>query len=596
MSKHSFLEKYFYVLKGKRRQLILMAVLFLTSSILELLGIGLIGPFVGAVVNPGLLDRIAPLNSLMNYLGVMGERDQIIVLGSVLLLIFIIKGVVAYGITRHIYAFTFYFRANLVEKLMKAYLNMPYQFYLERNSAAIVNSVIAHTKTMTDDMLLPSLKLCSDAIVLIAIGLFLFWVDPLAMLVLLVALGGTSAFYFRFVKPGVKAAGQEVAVQNEGLIRGVNQGIGGIKEIRILAAERHFLEHVSLSAKLCADSQKKFYTLIAIPRFLIETVFVIFVVLFALFTLYTGKSGDAMVATLAMFGVAGIRVLPAVVNISSALASMSYSGFALSELYRDLQYVERQSAGSGVAAFSSQSEDPIAAFRQLELDNISYAYPGAGRQAIDGISLAITHGQSIGLIGASGAGKTTLVDILLGLHQFDSGKLTVNGTDITEYGWSNWLQQVAYIPQNVFLADETLEKNIAFGISEESIDSTKVIEALAAAQLSQLVERLPDGVHTMVGERGIRLSGGERQRVALARAFYHNRNVFIFDEATSALDAETERQVIEVIESLHGQKTLIVIAHRLTTVKSCDVIFRLKEGRIIDSGRYEDVVDEHQFV
>jgi ABC-type multidrug transport system fused ATPase/permease subunit len=456
--------------------------------------------------------------------------------------------------------------------------------------------VIAHTKTMTDDMLLPSLKLCSDAIVLIAIGLFLFWVDPLAMLVLLVALGGTSAFYFRFVKPGVKAAGQEVAVQNEGLIRGVNQGIGGIKEIRILAAERHFLEHVSLSAKLCADSQKKFYTLIAIPRFLIETVFVIFVVLFALFTLYTGKSGDAMVATLAMFGVAGIRVLPAVVNISSALASMSYSGFALSELYRDLQYVERQSAGSGVAAFSSQSEDPIAAFRQLELDNISYAYPGAGRQAIDGISLAITHGQSIGLIGASGAGKTTLVDILLGLHQFDSGKLTVNGTDITEYGWSNWLQQVAYIPQNVFLADETLEKNIAFGISEESIDSTKVIEALAAAQLSQLVERLPDGVHTMVGERGIRLSGGERQRVALARAFYHNRNVFIFDEATSALDAETERQVIEVIESLHGQKTLIVIAHRLTTVKSCDVIFRLKEGRIIDSGRYEDVVDEHQFV
>lgn len=568
----------------------------MTSSILELLGIGLIGPFVGAVVNPGLLDRIAPLNSLMNYLGVMGERDQIIVLGSVLLLIFIIKGVVAYGITRHIYAFTFYFRANLVEKLMKAYLNMPYQFYLERNSAAIVNSVIAHTKTMTDDMLLPSLKLCSDAIVLIAIGLFLFWVDPLAMLVLLVALGGTSAFYFRFVKPGVKAAGQEVAVQNEGLIRGVNQGIGGIKEIRILAAERHFLEHVSLSAKLCADSQKKFYTLIAIPRFLIETVFVIFVVLFALFTLYTGKSGDAMVATLAMFGVAGIRVLPAVVNISSALASMSYSGFALSELYRDLQYVERQSAGSGVAAFSSQSEDPIAAFRQLELDNISYAYPGAGRQAIDGISLAITHGQSIGLIGASGAGKTTLVDILLGLHQFDSGKLTVNGTDITEYGWSNWLQQVAYIPQNVFLADETLEKNIAFGISEESIDSTKVIEALAAAQLSQLVERLPDGVHTMVGERGIRLSGGERQRVALARAFYHNRNVFIFDEATSALDAETERQVIEVIESLHGQKTLIVIAHRLTTVKSCDVIFRLKEGRIIDSGRYEDVVDEHQFV
>lgn len=594
MSKHSFLEKYFYVLKNKRRQLILMAGLFLVSSTLELLGLGLIGPFVGAVVTPGLLERFGLLSSTLNYLGINGERDRIIALGSILLLIFIIKGVVAYGITRHIYAFTFYFRANLVERLMKAYLNMPYQFYLERNSAAIVNSVIAHTKTMTDDMLLPSLRLCSDAIVLIAIGLFLFWVNPLAMLILLVALGGTSAFYFGFVKPSVKAAGEETAEQSEKLLRGVNQGIGGIKEIRILAAEQHFLEYVSHSANLCAASQKKFYSLLAMPRSLIETVFVIFVVLFAIFTLYTGNGGDVMVATLAMFGVAGIRVLPAVVNISSALASMSYSGFALSELYRDLRYVERQSAESGAEAFSSHSADPVAVFRQLELGNIHYTYPGAGRQTIDGISLVITHGQSIGLIGASGAGKTTLVDILLGLHQFDSGKFSVNGINISEYGWNNWLQQVAYIPQNVFLADETLEKNIAFGISEDRIDTAKIVEALAAAQLTTLVERLPDGVRTIVGERGIRLSGGERQRVALARAFYHNRNVFIFDEATSALDAETERQVIEVIESLHGQKTLIVIAHRLTTVRSCDTIYKLKDGRIIDSGRFEEVVVVNQ--
>lgn len=590
MTNPRFFEKYFYILKDKRRQLMLMAALFLASSVLELLGIGLIGPFVGAVVNPGLLDRLTTLNSIMSYFGVEGARDRTIALGFFLLLVFIIKGLVAYGIFRHISAFTFYFRSSLVQRLMSAYLRMPYQFYLERNSAAIVNSVIAHTKTMTDDLLLPSLKLASDSVVLFAIGLFLFWVDPIAMLVLLVALGGTSIFYSSIVKPRVKAAGQEVAVQNEALIKGVNQGIGGIKEIRILAAEQHFLEHVSLSSTLCADSQKKFYSLIAIPRFLIETVFVIFVVLFALFALYTGNSGDAMVATLAMFGVAGIRVLPAVANISSSLASMNYSGFALAELYRDLQYVE-QKAGVSSDQFS-QSLDPVGDFQQFDFDNIRYAYPGAGRQAIDGISLSITHGQSIGLIGASGAGKTTLVDILLGLHQFDSGKLSVNGIDISEYGWSNWLRQVAYIPQNVFLVDETLEKNIAFGVPDDCIDFARVNEAVTSAQLTQLVERLPDGIRTVVGERGVRLSGGERQRVALARAFYHNRSVFVFDEATSALDAETERQVIEVIESLHGQKTLIVIAHRLTTVKSCDVIYRLKDGRIIDSGRYEDVVDE----
>lgn len=591
MTNTSFLEKYFYVLKDKRRQLILMAALFLVSSVLELLGIGLIGPFIGAVVNPGLLDRFASFNSVMNYWGVIGARDRIITLGCVLLLVFVTKGVVAYGVMRHISAFSFYFRASLVERLMSAYLKMPYQFYLERNSAAIVNSVIAHTKTMTDDLLLPSLKMVSDSVVLIAIGLFLFWVDPVAMLVLLVALGGTSMCYSTIVKPRVKAAGQEVAGQNEGLIRGVNQGVGGIKEIRILGAEQHFLEHVRLSSKLCADSQKKFYSLLLIPRYLIETVFVIFAVLFALFALYTGNGVDTMVATLAMFGVAGIRVLPAVANVSSSLASMNYSGFALAELYSDLKYVERKSVGVGM---ENQLSTSLGAFRLLDIDNIRYAYPGAGRQAIDGISLVITQGQSIGLIGESGAGKTTLVDILLGLHQFDSGKFSVNGIDIAEYGWGSWLQQVAYIPQNVFLSDDSLAKNIAFGLSEDNIDPVRVTAAIESAQLTQLVARLPEGVHTIVGERGSRLSGGERQRVALARAFYHNRSVFVFDEATSALDAETERQVIEVIESLHGQKTLIVIAHRLTTVKSCDVIYRLKDGRIIDSGRYEEVVDDER--
>lgn len=592
MSTPGFFQKYFYVLKDKRRQLMLMAALFLLSSLLELLGIGLIGPFVGAVVNPSLLDRFTAINSIMNYFGIAGSRDRTIALGGFLLLVFIIKGGVAYGIFRHISAFTFHFRASLVQRLMNAYLRMPYQFYLERNSAAIVNSVIAHTKTMTDDMLLPSLKLASDAVVLLAIGLFLFWVDPIAMLILLTALGGTSVFYSRLVKPQVKAAGQEVAVQNEGLIRGVNQGIGGIKEIRILGAEQHFIEHVRLASTLCADSQTKFYSLIGIPRFLIETVFVIFVVLFALIALYTGNSGETMVATLAMFGVAGIRVLPAVANVSSSIASMNYSGFALSELYRDLQEVEQR--GGDTSAQAVQTVTSGNNFQHLSFEDVRYAYPDAGRQAIDGISLSISQGQSIGLIGASGAGKTTLVDILLGLHQFDAGKLSVNGIDITEYGWGNWLQQVAYIPQNVFLADETLAKNIAFGIAEDKIDAVRIDAAVADAQLTGLVARLPEGVRTMVGERGIRLSGGERQRVALARAFYHNRSVFIFDEATSALDAETERQVIEVIEGLHGQKTLIVIAHRLTTVKSCDVIYRLQDGRIIDSGRYEEVVNERQ--
>ncbi len=594
MSEPGFLEKYFYVLKEKRRQLMLIAALFIVSTSLEPLSIGLIGPFVGAIFNPSLLDRFNLLNSAMNYFSVSGSHNRLVALGSMLLLVFIIKGIATYGISRHIYAFTFNFRVRLVQRLMDAYLTMPYQFYLERNSAAIVNSVITHTKTMTDDLLLPSLKFTSDIVVLSAIGLFLFWIDPVAMVALLAALGGASAFYFRFVKPQVMAAGQETAIQNEGLIRGVNQGIGGIKEIRILGVEEHFLENVSLSSKRCANSQTIFYSLLAIPRFLVETLFVIFVIFFAFYALSKGSSGGIMVSTLAMFGVAGVRILPAVAQISSALASMNYSSFALLELYRDLRYVEQQTAYRGVSDKLNKAVDPESVFRQIDLKNIRYSYPGAGCQAIDGISLSISYGQSIGLIGESGAGKTTLVDILLGLHPFDSGNFSVNGIDIAKYGWNNWLQQIAYIPQTVFLIDETLEKNIAFGISEDKIEPDRVSEAVVAAQLAQLVGRLPDGIRTIVGERGIRLSGGERQRVALARAFYHNRSIFIFDEATSALDADTEQQVINVIEGLHKQKTLIVIAHRLSTVRSCDMIHRLQEGRIVNSGRYEDVVGERK--
>lgn len=582
----NFFKQYLYIMSDKRNHLFLMVTLFVSSSVLELLGISLVGPFIGSVVNPTFLERFTAVNSFMHYFGILNSRDQIAILGSILLLVFLVKGAVAYGIYYYISSFTFYFRASLVQRLMNAYLRMPYQFYLERNSASVVNSVIAHTKTMTDDMLLPSLKLTSDAIVLFVIFVFLFWVDPYAMMILLLTLGAVSATYNIVVKPNVKSAGEEVAIQNEGLIKGVNQAIGGVKEIRVWGVQQYFLDYIKLTSTLCARSQKKFYSLIGLPRFLIETVFVVFVVLFALFTIYSEKNGEVMVATLAIFGVAGIRVLPALANVSSSLASMNYSRFALSELYSDLQDTE-----NAQVEITTKLPNTHQVFKGLRIENIQFTYPSSDRPAIDNVSLTILQGESVGLIGISGSGKTTLIDILLGLHEFESGKFSINEIDIADYGWDNWLSQVAYIPQNVFLADDTLIKNIAFGVSDSEIDYIKLDEAISSAQLKHLVQRLPEGIHTIVGERGIRLSGGERQRVALARAFYHNRSVFIFDEATSALDIETERQVIDVIEKLHGKKTLIVIAHRLATVKSCDMIYKLKDGRVFDYGRFEHVVN-----
>jgi ABC-type multidrug transport system fused ATPase/permease subunit len=385
----------------------------------------------------------------------------------------------------------------------------------------------------------------------------------------------------------VRLAGEVTAVANERVIRGVNQAIGGIKEIRTLRTEQHFLTEIGGATQECSTAQSGFQGLLILPKFLMEMALVFFVILFSMYVTWQGDGRESLVTILAMFGVAGIRILPALSQVSSSLVSMNYSSYALDKVYRDLFYAQ---------AFAGKNEQinkkcpPASGFQTAELRDVRFAYEPNTRPTIDKVSLRIEKGQSIGFIGESGAGKTTLVDILLGLHRFDSGSFRVDGIDIDTYGWERWREHVAYIPQNAFLIDDTLERNVAFGLADKLINPSKVLDSVASAQLTALIDRLPLGLNTVLGERGIRLSGGERQRIALARAFYSGRDILILDEATSALDNDTERQVIEVIEGLRGKITLLVIAHRLTTVRSCDVIHRLEKGRIVASGRFEDVI------
>jgi len=588
-----FLEKYFFLLKDHRGKLLVMILLFIALSVFDLLGIGLIGPFIGAIINPAGLAHVGILQGTILPADGKVTSHHIGMLGATLLVVFLFKGIMAFWVQRRIFAFSFEFKSHLIKKLMHAYLRMPYQFYLERNSSTVIQSVISHTKVMSDDMLIPSLRVVSDTLMMILIGVFLFWVNPRAMLLLSAMLGCAFYLYIGFVRPRVRQAGEEASVTHERMIRGVNQGIGGIKEIRVLRVEDAFYSEVANAADDAAKSFLRFSSLLVIPRYLMETVLVFFVVAFSLYVVYQGDNTTQLISVLAMFGAAGMRILPAVTQISSSLASINYSSFSLDELYRDLKLVEASQVAEH-ATPAVRVPGSMQPFEKLDMHSVTYSYPGGNRRAIDGISLSFSRGQSIGFIGESGAGKTTLVDILLGLHQIDSGRIEVNGRDMDQYGWNNWINQIAYIPQSVFLIDDTLEANVAFGVPAEQIDTSRVNDAIGAAQLSELVTRLPDGIHTKLGERGIRLSGGERQRVALARALYHDRDIFIFDEATSALDTETEKQVIEVIEKLHGKKTLIVIAHRLTTVKNCDRIFHFNAGQVIASGSYDVVVGENK--
>lgn len=590
------ISKFLYVLRGHRLQLIGMVGLFVLLSAMDVLGVGLIGPFVAAVVQPERLLRFPHLNAWLGALGQRFDLNPLSTLGFILLVVFAGKGGFAYGLHHRILSFAFSVRASLIKCLMQAYLAMPYQFFLDRNSSELLQSVVNNTKVMTDDLLIPVMRSISDGLVLTLIGAFLFVVNPHVMLLFSAAVAIAFLLYARTVRPRTRSAGEQVARANERIIRGVSQTIAGIKDVRVLGLEKAFKSFIESAADANTVAQVRFNSYLVLPRYLMETVVVLFILAMTLATVIRGKAPADLVAMLAMFAAAGLRALPAMSQVSSSLASMHYSSFALDNLYADLRALEGsvyrpESTPESGGRERTLGRQPIGeSFQEVRLENVSFAYPGMNTLALAGVNLAIRHGSSVGIIGESGSGKTTFVDVLLGLHTVKSGRILLDGLDLNAIGWNRWTGLVAYIPQTVFIVDDTLKRNVALGIADSDVDAERLGLAIEMAQLKALVARLPQGIDSRLGEHGGRLSGGERQRIALARAFYHNRDVLIFDEATSALDAETERDVIKAIESLRGIKTVIVVAHRLTTVAHCDVVHRFNRGGLIRSGSLEEVL------
>ncbi len=584
---NNFFKKYLYILKGHYGQLIWLVFGFVVMSIMELLGLGLIGPFIASVVDPGILKKSGYIVQFFGILKVESSTDKISILGCLVIFIFLLKNYFAFKVQQKVFSFSFNYRRRLIESLMSIYMAMPFEFFLERNSASIMNTVVGHTKMITDDMLLPSLKLLSDVIVLFSISLFLFIISPVAMIFLLSILLTTVFFYVRFVKPSINSYGEKISLHGEGLIRSINQSLGALKEIRVLNVESVFFNSISNAAKGSSESQTGFYSLMLIPRYLIEIVFVVFLVAYSFYISNYSDGPEYLISSLAVMGIAGMRMLPSITGISNSLATINYSTHALTKLYDDLRAIEYKGAiDCNVDLTCSKKADK---FKSLSIQNVCFKYPKSKKNAIDNLTIELHEGDSIGLVGKSGSGKTTLVDLLLGLYSISGGTILFNNKLLDGSNLSVWLSQVAYIPQTPFLLDASLAENIAFGVSENEIDELLIYQAIEQAQLTEVLARLPDGISSKLGERGVKLSGGECQRVAIARAFYHNRNVFIFDEATSSLDAQTEHNVVEMIESLHGKKTMIVIAHRLSTVRHCDIIYKLENGSVISSGTFNEV-------
>lgn len=574
-----------------------MLFLFLFSSLLEVFSIGIVGPFMAVATNPQMIADNRWTKVLYEKLNFSSPNQFLILLGVTLIIAFYGKAILAFNIQKYIFEFGFYLRRDLIIRLMRAYLSAPYTFHLANNSALLINKIVGETQGFCTGLLMSLLTSASNAFIVFALVLLLMKTDLLATTFIFVVLL-VVFLVFDQLKGKFYNWGKNASDANANTIRTINHGLGGIKETRVIGCEFYFLNQLEEHSTFYAANVSAAVSFNNLPRFMIETLLMTFLVGFtSLFVLLDKGSGN-LISVLGIFALSSIRLMPAASNLLNSLGSIRSSTISLDRLYLDLSQLEDSSIRndkyccSGLSEANNQQKE-FEFKNQITLDCVSYRYPNVLDVSLKDVSLVLKKGESIGLIGKSGAGKTTLVDVILGLLRPQNGDILVDDASI----YTNlraWQNMLGYVPQSIFLIDDTLERNIAFGVPDELIDYEKLTTAVQIAQLSELVESLPKGLQTEVGERGVLLSGGQRQRVGIARAIYHEREILVFDEATAALDNETESFVTESIKALSGIKTMIIIAHRLSTIQHCDRIYEMKGGQIVRSGTYQEVVLKEQ--
>ncbi len=596
-----YLSRFFYVLPAKKSKLIILILIVLLVSLMEVVGIGMIGPFISLASNPDLVYKNSWLNLAYVKLGFNQTNQFISLMGLLIVLIFGIKSFFSWSVQTYIFQFTYSQKEKLIDRLMNAYLDAPYTIFLNKNSAEIINNVIEQTRNFTEGILGTFLSSTVYGINILTISLFLCVVNPIAVFALLLVI--TPLFLlFSLFKNKMRFWGKECYEAKQEMIRTVNHGLGGFKENRIIGCSSYFKRQCNAQAQRYANASIGFFAFKLVPRYIVETILIVFLVGFTSIYLLLKGNMQELTSTLSIFALASIRLIPAFSNIAAGLSKLKNASYTLHQLYFELKELEQGAKSTTLenvnhSTVNSQfseafnKEQKITFTREFSLEEVTYRYPHILENALNGISLTIPKGQSIAFIGKSGAGKTTLVDVILGLLTPQEGDIKVDGISIYN-NLRSWQNLIGYIPQSIFLIDDTIERNIAFGVPDSLIDQQRLNKAIKAAQLSEVVENLPNGVKTRVGERGVMLSGGQRQRVGIARALYHEREILVLDEATSALDNETEKYVTDAIQSLSGTKTMIIIAHRLTTIEHCDRVYLMEKGQIVKSGSYQEVVLE----
>ena len=587
-----FLSEYFgkvwYILGDAKKQVPLLLMVFILTSIAETLGIGLLGPFFVVVSDPDSVENIPLLRQLASALNIRSNEMLVVLLCVLISLIFVIKSILYFFSKFYILKFSHAHRGKMVETLNHAYLQSDYSYFISKNSSALIKNISVETQIFCQNVLLSLLYAVSNLLILSFLFSLMALTDTLLLVVTLLALLPVLIIVFA-MKTRLSIWGRTLSESARSIIKTLNHGLGGFKETRTIGCARYFDEEMASHTQQYVRAAALSRSFEMLPRILIETVLFVFVISFVgVSYLFALRSIDSLIASLSVFAMAAIRLLPAASQVMSALGMIPNTEHLVNVLYSDLR--ESQNHSLELASYGLLPSDSLDFKDSIKISNLTYRYSEHLAPAIDGVTLEIRRGESIAFIGQSGAGKTTLVDTILGLLVPQIGDIQVDGKSIYS-SLRCWQNLIGYIPQSIFLLDDTVRRNIAFGVPDSSIDVRKLEDAISAAQLKELMLQLPDGIETRVGERGVMLSGGQRQRIGIARALYHEREILVLDEATSALDSKTEQQVSAAIRNLSETKTVIIIAHRLSTVEHCDQVYLLEKGKVIQSGSYAEVVN-----
>lgn len=559
----------------QKRMMGLLLVMMVFGAFLETASISLIIPVMTLVLDPNAVEKNALMAGVYQGLHMTSPRQFTVFVMGAMVFAFVLKNLFLFLLQKTMYRFVYKNQFETQEKMLRSFVKRDYEFYLNIETSTI-QRIIAADVVNAYLLILSLLQIMSECAVFVMLAAALLVVDFKMTLVIAGLLVVTLIVVKDVIKPIMNRTGKENQDYASLIYQWLSQTVGGIKEIKIIGKENYFIQEYSERGSHYVAAMERLNLFSNAPKLLIETVCIAGMVAYMLVIVMMGKDLTEMMPALSAFAMAAVRLMPSANRINNQLTQLAYYEPFFMNVSDNL--LEETSEENTDMSYAKEAEK-LPVEKEITLENITYAYPNTDKLIFDHAGMTIPVGSSVGIVGGSGSGKTTVVDILLGLLKVKEGTIRADGADVMEH-YRGWLKNIGYIPQMIFLLDDDIRKNVAFGIPEKEIDEERLWYALKEAQLDEFVKTLPEGVHTGIGERGIRLSGGQRQRIGIARALYNDPEVLILDEATSALDNDTEAAIMDSINRFQGKKTLVIIAHRLQTIEKCDMVYRVENGKI----------------